>query len=161
MTPFKLSASALSTFLKSPKATAKRAYNKAYYATHKEAIKQQVISYRKNHPDLVQKWATTSRSRHREQNRAYGRQYYQVTMEEFRQRQLARYKITAKQYDTLLANQNGVCAICSKTCRSGKRLAVDHCHETEKVRGLLCCSCNVHLGWFERRQSLITAYLNG
>jgi len=44
--------------------------------------------------------------------------------------------------------QGGVCAICGKpeaTART-KRLCVDHCHETGKVRGLLCSHCNRAIG---------------
>lgn len=46
----------------------------------------------------------------------------------------------------MLDDQGGVCAICSKEDAAGKRLAVDHCHETGKVRGLLCLKCNTVLG---------------
>jgi hypothetical protein len=49
----------------------------------------------------------------------------------------------------MLANQNGVCKICNKPCKSGKSLAVDHCHETGRVRGLLCAKCNTNLGRIE------------
>lgn len=65
-----------------------------------------------------------------------------------------RYKITIEEYDELFAKQNGVCAICEKKeslTKSGKvhALAVDHNHETMKVRGLLCMNCNTRLGYFE------------
>ena len=46
----------------------------------------------------------------------------------------------------MLESQGHVCATCDKTCISGMRLAVDHCHVTGKVRGLLCCNCNRALG---------------
>ena len=48
----------------------------------------------------------------------------------------------------MLENQNGVCAICLNSCNSGMRLAVDHCHETGKVRQLLCRRCNQSIGKF-------------
>lgn len=61
------------------------------------------------------------------------------------------YGITPEQYADLLAAQNGACAICRKpesVMRAGKvmRLPVDHCHETGRVRGLLCHRCNRAIG---------------
>lgn len=54
-----------------------------------------------------------------------------------------RFGITIKIYDEMLKSQNGVCAICQSPCTSGKNLAVDHCHKTGQVRGLLCVDCNL------------------
>jgi hypothetical protein len=63
------------------------------------------------------------------------------------------YGVTVRQYDTMLEEQNGKCALCGKpekTLLHGKvkRLAVDHDHKTGKVRGLLCNFCNRGLGYF-------------
>lgn len=50
-------------------------------------------------------------------------------------------------YDEMLAVQGGVCAICGKSNKPAtKRLAVDHNHETDRTRGLLCDRCNVGIG---------------
>jgi hypothetical protein len=57
-----------------------------------------------------------------------------------------KFNLSKEEYDSILANQNGVCAICFKTCISGRRLAVDHNHKTNKNRGLLCSNCNIGLG---------------
>lgn len=57
------------------------------------------------------------------------------------------YKISVEEYDAIHDAQNGVCAICGRTSE-GKKLAVDHCHSTGLVRGLLCTACNVGLGLF-------------
>ncbi len=51
------------------------------------------------------------------------------------------YGLTSEQYDALLERQGGRCAICRARPKS-KRLAVDHDHQTEEVRGLLCSRCN-------------------
>jgi hypothetical protein len=65
-----------------------------------------------------------------------------------------RYGITLDDYNNLLLEQRGVCAICGKPPGTvttiphhwkGK-LAVDHCHDTGKVRGLLCNDCNAGIG---------------
>jgi len=70
-----------------------------------------------------------------------------------------KYGITLEERDALLANQNGLC----KICRSDTEFApvgagrmnntdtfavVDHCHTTNKIRGILCGKCNTGLGAF-------------
>lgn len=56
-----------------------------------------------------------------------------------------KFGITKEIYDKMFADQGGVCKICGGP--PGKRsLAVDHCHKTGKVRGLLCSNCNVGIG---------------
>ena len=62
-----------------------------------------------------------------------------------------RYGITAKQFSDMIWNQNNKCLICKETFKvTGKKLTihVDHCHKSNKVRGLLCARCNVGLGLF-------------
>lgn len=73
-----------------------------------------------------------------------------------------RYGITPEEYDTILKEQNNVCAICknpetAKEHRTGnvRKLAIDHCHTTNKVRGLLCASCNQGLGKFKDSINLL------
>ena len=58
-----------------------------------------------------------------------------------------KYNITIEQYDEMLDAQGGGCAICGVK-PTNKRLAVDHCHTTGKVRGILCTGCNTGLGGF-------------
>ena len=57
-------------------------------------------------------------------------------------------------YETLLDKQNNACAICGITAQEiGKKLIIDHNHETLKIRGLLCWRCNSGLGFFKDSQS--------
>jgi hypothetical protein len=56
-----------------------------------------------------------------------------------------RYGITKEQYETMLEDQGGTCAICTSASTKGS-LHVDHCHSTGRVRGLLCPECNKALG---------------
>lgn len=74
----------------------------------------------------------------------------------------ANYNMSTVEYESLLAHQNGVCAMCGKECSTGKRLAVDHDHTTGAVRGLLCTLCNKYkLGSLTRQEiNMIHMYLN-
>lgn len=63
-----------------------------------------------------------------------------------RRQVLKKYGITEEDYAAMLARQGDVCAICGGTEPGGKRLAVDHCHTSGRVRGLLCTPCNTALG---------------
>lgn len=61
------------------------------------------------------------------------------------------YGITWEEYTNLLIRQNHSCAICDTKISSKRttKLFVDHCHDTGKVRGLLCSCCNHGLGQFK------------
>lgn len=67
------------------------------------------------------------------------------------------YGLTLEQYTELLQSQAGVCAICRTPNRDGKRLAVDHNHETGKIRGLLCQGCNFAIGHLKEDPQLFDA----
>ena len=56
------------------------------------------------------------------------------------------YGMTKTEFDVLLASQKGVCAICGGPPVGRRNLSVDHCHETGKIRGLLCGPCNTGIG---------------
>ena len=67
------------------------------------------------------------------------------------------YGLSLDDYEALLLSQNGVCAMCGLSSR--EPLFVDHDHENGRVRGLLCSSCNILLGWVERAPELVESAL--
>lgn len=67
-----------------------------------------------------------------------------------------KYGITWEEFENMYESQNGVCAIC-KGEDEGRMLSIDHCHETNKVRGLLCGSCNRALGLFKDSPEFLQA----
>lgn len=74
-----------------------------------------------------------------------------------RRKNLKRYGISVEQYDALLAKQNGGCAICGAKepgRKAAKYFSVDHEHDSGKVRGLLCHSCNLAIGHLKDRPEL-------
>jgi len=81
-----------------------------------------------------------------------------------------RYGITKYQYLEKLNSQKGLCFICEnpetvidKRNNVLKKLSVDHCHKTGKIRELLCNSCNLAIARLEENLHLLDkmkAYLN-
>ena len=80
-----------------------------------------------------------------------------------RRQQLKRkYGMTVLQFELMWESQLGKCSCCGDPLRTGKQSAVDHCHKTGAVRGLLCSRCNLGLGCFldsASRLSRAAAYL--
>lgn len=70
------------------------------------------------------------------------------------------YGITPEQYQDMLQAQGGVCAICRNTCSTGRKLCVDHCHETGRIRGLLCSECNNGIGKLKDSPTLLRIAAN-
>jgi len=73
----------------------------------------------------------------REGVKEYQKTYYRTMI-------LKKLGVVPDWYDKQFEKQGGVCSICGKP--SKRRLCVDHCHDTGKVRGLLCVKCNVAIG---------------
>ena len=117
-------------------------YRRKFRAEHSEELRARTQKWRAANPDRL-------RARERE-------------------RTLAAYGLTVESYETLLAAQDGRCAICRTTepGAPGRSWQVDHdhscCPEARRscgkcVRGLLCASCNIGLGWAERAEWIAAA----
>jgi len=87
--------------------------------------------------------------------------YSSRTSAEWKKRNIARrYNITIEQYNEMLTSQNGLCLLCDK---EPKKIVVDHCHKTGKVRGLLCDECNRGIGLLKENVEVLQkaiSYLN-
>ena len=69
----------------------------------------------------------------------------------------------------LYKQEHNTCEICGRTVdevvkytgkTASKQLCIDHNHNTNRFRGMLCQACNRQLGWYEKYQSSINSYLN-
>jgi 5-methylcytosine-specific restriction endonuclease McrA len=95
----------------------------------------------------------------KERMRHYQREYKLRKPEFYKKAQRAsalkkQYGITYEEYEDMLRQQEGKCVICGEV----RLLHVDHCHKTNRVRGLLCSSCNGGLGMFkDNKQTLAKA----
>ena len=114
---------------------------------------------RKREPEKVRArdraWAHENAEKIKEKNAA-------VYKTSGRKHHLKKYGLTPEQYDLMLAQQKGGCASCGSP--PGQRaLHVDHCHDTNIVRGLLCLGCNTALGALKEdplRMRALETYIN-
>jgi hypothetical protein len=67
-----------------------------------------------------------------------------------------RYNAPGEVIDRLMKDKNGNCEICG----TEKELFVDHCHNSDKYRGLLCRSCNLMLGYARDNMDTLIAGAN-
>lgn len=64
-----------------------------------------------------------------------------------RRRTLRKYGLTQESFDQLLLEQDGKCRTCGTDDPGGKGWCIDHCHQSGRVRALLCHRCNMALGY--------------
>lgn len=106
---------------------------------------------------------TAETAERRAKNVEYQRAYRATRPEKIKDRDLRkRYGITIDDWQRIYDEQGGVCKICGQPetkidRRQGvvRSLSVDHCHETNKVRGLLCSDCNTAIGLFKHSEFLL------
>lgn len=100
-----------------------REYGRKYRIANRERIREINRKSRKKDPERTKLWQKKS-----DLKRTFG--------------------LTIEQYDSILISQGDGCAICDRKQKdSKKRLAVDHCHKTMKIRGILCETCNLLIGY--------------
>lgn len=99
--------------------------------------------------------------RHREYCKRVGydkKRYWKNPQAERERHTIRKYKVSQTDYDLMLKNQMGACAICER--KQEKALDIDHCHETGVVRGLLCSNCNRMLGYAKDNRLTLKAAIN-
>lgn len=115
---------------------------------HAERVKR----YRHENKEVVLEKTREWRESNREQAREYTRKYRREKTEQYIHAKLMnKFGISYEDYQSMLVYSNYKCEICLKEevriIRGKKvRLGVDHCHESKKIRGILCFKCNVLLG---------------
>src|ERR1700737_940265 len=106
--------------------------------------------YRERHAAYAREWRKT----HKSGNSERMKRWKQNNPEKYRAIQAnsslkKNYGITVEQRDQIFALQGSCFAICRSTDsgRKNSAWAVDHCHKTQKIRGVLCHPCNGVLGY--------------
>lgn len=105
--------------------------------------KKQSAEYSKAHPEKRRQYTATHKANHPGAGLLANRKYRANNPEKLKFiRRKSLYGLTPSEYDVMALKQNGLCAICGDKAP----LQVDHCHETDTVRGLLCGKCNKAIG---------------
>lgn len=93
----------------------------------------------------------------REKNRARNRGYSQTEKGKANshRKRLARYGLTAQEFEDLTRASNGLC----DSCKTRVGTSIDHDHKTGKVRGFLCSQCNTALGLLGDNSDMIQRLL--
>ena len=122
---------------------------KEWYEQNKEITKERAKDWVLKNPEkrkeVANKYAKSNTEKQR--NSALKRQYG-ITLEEF---------------NSKITQQENKCAICGNNFKDSKDACMDHCHSSEKVRDVLCRSCNMGLGYFKDSMERLLAaaqYLN-
>lgn len=112
-----------------------------------------VNSWQKRNPNKTLPRVSAWRAKNKDHIRGYRRDYRDQCRDKSRESHLERcYGMTIAEYNAILLSQEGNCALCKTPAESAsrKRLFVDHCHDTGRIRGLLCDDCNKSLGVIEK-----------
>lgn len=103
---------------------------KAYYWAKPEKYRALVNKYAKANPDKIKAYQERTKGHRRKKNL------------------MKKYGITEEQFNQMFLDQGSVCAICKSPTANAGRYGwhTDHCHKTNKVRGILCHGCNIGIG---------------
>lgn len=132
-------------------------HNKSQFAyTCKECRNKKAKKWQIENPEKVK----AINDRHKENRK----EYYNSPERKIKYRSAyieRRFGLKYSDYERMAIEQNNLCAICGKP-ESGrhKYLSVDHCHDTGKVRQLLCNMCNRFLGWVKEDINTLSNMIN-
>ena len=152
----------------------RKAYQKEYYETNKEALlekqrernRKHYLANREKHKAKTQAWQAANpersaqlqreyRERNKEKLAAKRKEIYEKNKPaerlQRRHAKIRKYGLTPAEFDAMLDAQGRVCAICGtdKPSKRDNTFRIDHCHKTGNVRGLLCMKCNSALGMLQ------------
>lgn len=126
----------------------------------KSCTNARTVQYKKDNVEYNREQAKQYRDRYPERKSTQTKHWYHGQPEVRRAYRLKKlYDLTNEQFEAMLAEQDGQCAIC-RTDKPGGRHGlwqVDHNHDTGAVRGLLCQGCNSGIGQFKENPDALLA----
>jgi hypothetical protein len=137
--------------------TANKEKRKAYLEANKEKIaarhkawyvdnKEKIAAYNKAYNATNKEKAAAYRTANKEKRAAWSKVYYKANPRLSWYRYIkSRFNLTPEQYDAMLIEQSGRCAMCDEPLFDGNHGShIDHCHATGRVRGILHGKCNTN-----------------
>ncbi len=158
---------------------ADRKYWREWCLKNKESRKKTQRKYYQSHKEKeaekTRKWRSANKEKIAERVQKYNRQYHVAHRTEILEHQkkwrlengkdyfvrhrYLKYNLTLEEADELLVKQDHKCPICKTPLLETKRV-IDHDHKTNKVRGILCNSCNLGLGLFKEDPKILESAIN-
>jgi len=151
----------------------KKEYDKIYYELKKDKKKEQAKTYREANKDKIQKYREDNREKlllksktyheankeKRNQQAKEWREANKATAKDRKRKEhlQERYGLTIEECNLML-NKNSKCPICDKEFNSNvakDRPCIDHCHQTGKIRGIICGTCNSGIGFFNDKPEIM------
>jgi hypothetical protein len=117
---------------------------------HREYKRQ----YREKNKEKLDEYNKEFKEKNAEHLKEYQKNYYSS------KQKYLRYGINREQYDSLLNKQNNKCSICGISFNNENEIRIDHDHDKNIVRGLLCHHCNCGLGLFKDDINVLTNAIN-
>ena len=134
----------------------RKEYEKKWRQAHRKRVNEYGRNWKRKNPKQVKESAKDYYKGHQEERKAYRmkhRERARTYMKKYKQDwKVNRYGLGKVGFDSLMIEQNGVCAIClqpeTRRQKTGvaDALCIDHNHKTGTARGLLCHKCNSAIG---------------
>jgi hypothetical protein len=136
------------------KTDAQKEWMKEYYAKNRDRLlAQSKVRYEQKKEQILQRQKESYREKKNdilERNKSWRSRNQDIVRSKDFQRHLRnKFKLTQKEFERMWESQGGICDVdgCGTVLRRGKGgYAIDHCHRTGRIRGMLCVPCNVVLG---------------
>lgn len=131
--------------------------------------RDRVHQWQQGHRDQVNAGSRERYAENIEQERQKRREWRARNPDSVRRTALRRYGLTPEQFDAMLAEQRGVCAVCgTDDPGDGKAWRIDHDHRCcpsgrscgKCVRGLLCHQCNAGIGYLRDDPAVLAAAID-
>jgi hypothetical protein len=108
-------------------------------------------AYREANREKHRAWANAYRLAHMQETRERKARWREANLAKERKRASDyylrnRYGLTPEEFSAMRRDQNDRCAICRTPLSLLSRIHIDHCHNSGKIRGLLCNNCNTGMG---------------